>query len=130
MPRLETVEDLKRLRAELRQTARERAETRTIITIGMGTCGIAAGARDTHAALQKELASRQMAVDVVQVGCIGMCIHEPLVEIRQGAKARILYANIGPERVGRLLDDHLLEGRPVKEWVVVRIPAESPGDEG
>ena len=130
MPRLESVEDLKALRAELQQAAQEHAETTSVVTIGMGTCGIAAGARETLAALQKELAVRQVAADIVQVGCIGMCIHEPLLEIRQGGKARIIYANIGPERVGRLIDEHLIKGQPVKEWVVVRIPTEISGSEG
>ena len=60
----------------------------------MGTCGIAAGARETMQAIQQELAKRQIQAHVGTVGCIGMCAKEPLVDIQQAGKSHILYANI------------------------------------
>ncbi|MCA9871794.1 MAG: (2Fe-2S) ferredoxin domain-containing protein, partial [Anaerolineae bacterium] len=51
------------------------------ITVGMSTCGIAAGARETLDAVEKELARRGMQAVVTPVGCVGMCSYEPMVEL-------------------------------------------------
>lgn len=49
---------------------------------------------------------------------------EPLVDIQQAGKSHVLYANIQPDMVSRLIEQHLVKGEPVKEWVVCRIPNE------
>lgn len=87
----------------------------------MGTCGIAAGARETMHAIIDELARQGIDAHVTTVGCIGMCVKEPLVDIEQAGQPRITYANVKPEMVARLLEEHLIKGRPVDEWVVARM---------
>lgn len=121
MPQLKNTDDLTRLRQQLQADRKRRIETGTTITIGMGTCGIAAGARETMRAVRDELAKRQIGAQVVSAGCIGMCVKEPLLDIQQAGKARIVYANIRAEMVPRLIEEHLIKGQPVKEWVVGRM---------
>ena len=121
MSELKSLEELKQLRAEMTQAVRARRQTSTVITVGMGTCGIAAGARETLQAIQEELAKRQIDAVVVTAGCIGVCVREPLVDIQQAGKSRIVYANIQPEMVPRLIEEHVIKGQPVKEWVMGRM---------
>jgi NADP-reducing hydrogenase subunit HndB len=121
MARLKTLEDLKRVREEAQQDLKVRLDTGTTITGGMGTCGIAAGARETMHAIINELARLDIDAHVTTVGCIGMCVKEPLVDIEQAGKPRITYANVKPDMVPRLLEEHLLKGHPVEMWVVGRM---------
>ena len=123
MPRLKTIEDLKKVREEAQHDIKVRLETGTTITVGMGTCGIAAGARETMHAVLEELDKRKIEAHVTTVGCIGMCVKEPLVDIEQAGKPRITYGNVMADMVPRLIQEHLIKGRVVKEWVVGRLPA-------
>ncbi len=122
MPKLKTLDDLKRVREEAQKSIRTRVDTGTTITVGMGTCGIAAGARETMHAILGELQQRDIDAHVTTVGCIGICAREPLVDIEQAGKPRVTYGNVRPDMVSRLIDEHLIKGRPVEEWVVGRLP--------
>ncbi len=124
MDKLNTLQDLSRFREEQKRAMRARRDTGTWISIGMGTCGIAAGARETMESIQAELARRQIEAEVASVGCIGMCAKEPLVDIQQAGGPHVLYANIQPDMVGRLIEEHILRGQPVKEWVICRMTAD------
>jgi NADP-reducing hydrogenase subunit HndB len=124
MPKLKSLEDLRKVREEAQQTLKVRLETGTRIIIGMGTCGIAAGARDVMHAILEELEKRKIEAHVETVGCIGMCVYEPLVDIEQAGQSRITYRNIKPSMVPRLIEEHLINGRVVDEWAVGRLPAQ------
>jgi len=121
MDKLNSLQEFSRFRELQRRSAQTRRDTGTRISIGMGTCGIAAGARETMEAIRSEIGRRQIDADIASVGCIGMCAKEPLVDIQQAGGAHVLYANVMPEMVGRLIEDHLLRGQPVKEWVICRM---------
>ncbi len=121
MPKLKSLDDLKRVRDEAQQALKTRLDTGTTIIVGMGTCGIAAGARDTMHAILAELAARNIDAHVTTVGCIGQCVKEPLVDIEQAGQPRITYANVRPDMVPRLIEEHLINNRPVEEWVVGRL---------
>ena len=122
MPKLKTLDDLKRVREEAQQSMKIRLDTGTSIIVGMGTCGIAAGARDTMHAIMEELAKRKIDAHVTTVGCIGMCVAEPLVDIEQAGQARVTYGNVKPDMIPRLIEEHLVKNKPVAEWVVGRVP--------
>lgn len=122
MPKIMTIDDFKKLREGARRDIRVRLQTGTKIIIGMGTCGIAAGARGTMHAILEELNKRQIDAHVTTVGCIGMCALEPLVDVEQAGGSRITYGNINPEKVPRLIEDHLVQGHVVDDWVVARMP--------
>jgi len=121
MPKIKSLEELKRIREEAQKDLRVRTETGTRIIIGMGTCGIAAGARDVMHAILKELERRGIEAHVETVGCIGMCAKEPLVDIEQAGKPRVTYANVTPDMVPRLIEEHLVHGRVVQEWALGRL---------
>jgi len=123
MARLKNVEELKKLRAEALKDIMVRTQTGTRIIVGMGTCGIAAGAREVMNAILKELEARKIEAHVETVGCVGMCAKEPLVDIEQAGKSRIRYANIAPENVSRLIEEHLVKGNVIQEWAIGRLDA-------
>lgn len=121
MPKLTSLADLKNLREQAQKEIRTRLETGTTITVGMGTCGIAAGARETMRAIIDELAKREIDAHVTTVGCIGMCVQEPLVDIEQAGQARITYGNVTADKVPELIEQHLIQGKIVNQWVVGRL---------
>jgi NADP-reducing hydrogenase subunit HndB len=121
MPKLKSLEELKKLREEAQKDLLVRTQTNTRIIIGMGTCGIAAGARDVMHAVLDELEHRDIEAHVETVGCIGMCAKEPLVDIEQAGQPRVTYANVTPTMVPRIIKEHLVEGRVVQEWALGRI---------
>jgi len=123
MPRLKSVKELQKLRTQLQKDISVRTETSTTITVGMGTCGIAAGAREVMHAVLAELDARDIDAHVTTVGCIGMCSKEPLMDIQQGDEPRITYGNITPKMVRRIIEEHLVQGRVVEEWAVGRVTA-------
>lgn len=123
MARLKSVEELKKLRVEAQRDLMVRTQTGTRIIVGMGTCGIAAGAREVMQAILRKLESRKIEAHVETVGCVGMCAQEPLVDIEQAGKARVRYANVTPENVPRLIEEHLIKGKVIQEWAIGRLNA-------
>src|SRR5512139_3852860 len=110
MPKMKSIDDLKRVREQAQADFKIRTETTTKFIVGMGTCGIAAGARETMHAILEELSKRDIDAHVTTVGCIGMCVKEPLVDIEQAGKPRITYANVKPAMVPQLIEEHLIKG--------------------
>ena len=90
----------------------------TSVIVGLSTCGIAAGAEDTFRALEEKVAAVGAAPSLGRTGCIGMCYQEPLVEIRRDGGPRYLYGHVTPDKVGRLVDEHVMQGTPIPEWLV------------
>jgi NADP-reducing hydrogenase subunit HndB len=118
MPKLKNLEELTRLRAKLQDDVMLRLDVGTTITVGMGTCGIAAGAREVMHAILEELDKHDFDASVTTVGCIGICEKEPLVDIHQADKPTITYGNVTSAMVPRLVREHLIKGKLVKKWVV------------
>jgi NADH-quinone oxidoreductase subunit F len=82
------------------------------ILIGMGTCGIAAGAEEILNTLRKELAVNSLQADIVQVGCIGLCYAEPLMEVVKPGKPGVFYGNLTPTLVAEIVRDYLAGDNP------------------
>ena len=89
----------------------------TEVTVGLATCGIAAGAEGVYSALASSLAARGLPVRLKRVGCVGMCYNEPLVDVLTDHGERTTYARVSPEDVARIVEDHVVGGRPVDELV-------------
>ncbi len=115
---LKSLDDLRRLREGSHRDIRVREATGTKIIVGMGTCGIAAGARQVMRAILDELAKQNIEAHVSTVGCIGMCAQEPLVDVVQAGHSRITYGSVKPDMVPAIITEHLVHGRPVEEWVL------------
>ena len=85
------------------------------ILVGAGTCGRAAGAEAVLAEIDRELTQRNIDAIVMQVGCVGLCYAEPLVDIIKPGQPRICYGNVTPEIVAQLIEDYLVKGNPRSE---------------
>jgi NADH-quinone oxidoreductase subunit F len=88
------------------------------ITVGMGTCGLAAGAQETLAAAQHELARRGLSARISPVGCVGMCSYEPMVEIQAAGRPRLNYGAVSAEHMAEVFA-HYLDSQPLREAVLV-----------
>lgn len=91
----------------------------TRIVVGMATCGIAAGARPVMLAFMEQINKRGLLnATVAQTGCIGMCQLEPIVEITSVDQPKVTYVNMSPEKVARVVEEHVVNGRPVVEFTI------------
>ena len=119
MEKLKSLEDLKKLREEAKKTTTTRQSTENLIIVGMGTCGISAGARDVMNAILEELNKRDLSdVNVTQTGCIGMCEKEVLVDVKLKGKERVSYGRVTPQDVSRIIANHVINGQIVEDLVV------------
>ncbi|MBS3887501.1 MAG: (2Fe-2S) ferredoxin domain-containing protein [Dethiobacter sp.] len=122
MNKLLTMEDLRALRKDAlgEMTARQTCDIQVIV--GMGTCGIAAGAREVVTELLKELQRRNIKnVSVTKTGCIGMCEREVLLDVVRPNEDRVTYGRVVPRDVSRIVGEHIVNGRVVEGLVVGRI---------
>lgn len=117
---MKTLEDLKRVREEALKAMKVReGEKGTRVTIAMGTCGIAAGARETMAAILDELAKRNITnIAVTQTGCKGLCEQEPLVEVTAPEQETVSYGKVNAEMARRIVAEHLVNGHAVGEYII------------
>lgn len=130
MNKLNSIQELPALRDQFQQALADRAKAGAVVYVGMGTCGIAAGARETVQAIEQKIARHKIPATVVSVGCIGMCAKEPLVDIQINGGSHVLYANIQTDMVPRLIAEHIINHHPVREWVICRMAdGEPPADE-
>ncbi len=91
----------------------------TRIVVGMATCGIAAGARPVMLGFVEELRRRGLDnVTVSQTGCVGMCRLEPMVDVYVKGQEKVTYVHMTPEKVARVVNDHIVNGRPVEEYTI------------
>ena len=98
---------------------RENSEAKTRVLVGMATCGIAAGARPVLTAISDEVNKRELHdVLVTQTGCIGICQYEPVVEITCPGQEKVTDVKMTPEKVARVVSEHLVGGHPVTEYTI------------
>ncbi len=90
----------------------------TEIFVGLGSCGIASGARQVYETLQEELTRRKLQIPLSVTGCIGACHREPLIELRLDDGSRFLYGELDPEKTRRVVEEHLIGGNPVEEYLI------------
>jgi NADP-reducing hydrogenase subunit HndB len=89
------------------------------ITVHMGTCGIAAGARDILTALMSELGQAKADnVSLQQTGCAGLCDQEPMLTLSDKAGGAFRYGRLDKQKVGAIVRDHVLRGQPVIEYLI------------
>ncbi len=85
------------------------------VLVGTATCGRAAGALDVVDGFNKELRQRKLEVPIIQVGCMGLCYAEPLVTIFKPGSFTVVYSNVTPEVVPRLVDGYIAGEDPCLE---------------
>ncbi len=100
--RLEGSTTLATRRAQAVEQWERKTSADLYVTVGMGTCGLAAGATETLAAVQEEIARRSLRATINRVGCVGMCSYEPQVELRVRGKPQVNYGQVTAERVAEI----------------------------
>jgi NADP-reducing hydrogenase subunit HndB len=119
MPRV-TIEDLKKIREQAVRTMTVRGgEARARIIMHMGTCGIAAGAREVMAALLKEVEDLKLSdVIVTTSSCAGLCSREPMATVQLAGQTPVKYVDLTPEKIVQVLKQHVLEGKIAAEFAL------------
>ena len=82
---------------------------RPLVRVAIATCSLAAGADETLEALRREVRERGLSVDVGITGDSGLCWLEPLVEVRKPDGSHVLYRDVTPEKVAKLVDEALAQ---------------------
>lgn len=115
-----SIQDLARIRDETRATLTIRdGQGRAKVTVHMGTCGIAAGAREIMNALLNEMRKKNVRdVVVTTSGCAGLCSREPMATVELKGRPPVKYVNLTPQKIGKILVGHVLGGRPVIEYAL------------
>ena len=118
---MKSLEELKAIRDRVQNQMDLRIDNDndTRIVIGMATCGIAAGARPVLNEFLQEINKRGLSgVTVTQTGCIGMCRLEPIVEIFKPGEEKVTYVKMTPDKVAKVVTEHIVNGRPVMEYTI------------
>ena len=116
MKSLQELAEIKKKAQEMTQI-RENGDSSSII-VAMGTCGIAAGARDVMTTILDELGKRGIVdVAVTQTGCIGMCEQEPLLTVVKPDMNRVTYGHVTSEKAREIIARHVVKGQVVEEWI-------------
>jgi NADP-reducing hydrogenase subunit HndB len=114
------LEELRKIRDKAKKEMERRQNGRGAkrIVVGMGTCGIGAGARDVMAAILDELAKREIRdVEVTQTGCAGHCEYEPIVTVFD-QRGQVMYGRVTPDDAKEIVGKHLVEGTILGHLVV------------
>ncbi len=93
-------------------------QAKTVIKVGLSTCGIAAGGYKTYEALQQELEKDGLDVSLQRTGCIGMCYIEPIVEVITAEGKSFYYGGVTPEKAPRIINEHIIGGVPVADMLL------------
>jgi len=120
MPAIKSLDDLKKLREEALEKRRLRtASGNTHVVVCMGTCGIAAGARDAMKSILEFIETENTSgIVVTQSGCIGMCEKEPIVQVTIGDQPKVTYGKVTASVAKRIMKEHVVGGTIVKENVI------------
>ncbi len=120
MPRL-TVDDLKKIKEDYKSTlALREGGYRAKITVHMGTCGIAAGARKVMEALLDEL-NKNNVKDVIATtsGCAGLCSKEPMATVEIINEAPVKYVYLNDDKMRKIFKEHVMSGKAVEDYALV-----------
>jgi NADP-reducing hydrogenase subunit HndB len=119
-----TLDDLRKLRSQVQSDLKRRdSEGKTIqVIVGMGTCGIASGAKlilDKFITLLNEKGIAENAI-IRQTGCMGHCENEPTVEIIMPDMPKVFYGNVKENTVERIVEEHIINKKPVEDFIIAK----------
>jgi NADH-quinone oxidoreductase subunit F len=92
------------------------------VLVGMGTCGLSAGARETQEKLKELFSGSKTSAELTITGCIGMCYREPLIEVRDN-ESRFIYGDVTPERATEIFEKHIIGNEILKDYIVYSVDA-------
>jgi len=116
------ISDLKKIKDKVHaETALREGDRRVRVTVHMGTCGIASGAREVLDALMREIEESGVSdVVITTSGCMGLCSREPLVTVEIIGQEPIKYEYVNPNKMRQIFKRHVLEGEIQTPFVLAR----------
>ena len=116
MSKVRSIKDLEKIKnLTLEKMANN---TRKRVIVGMGTCGISAGAGEVMEAIKDEIAKRHLDdVEVSPTGCIGLCVQEPLVEVEVPGKEKVVFCQVDAAKGRQIVEQYLVNGIVNRDWV-------------
>ena len=120
MNTIKSLDDLKKVREDALAKRKVKTTSGTSqVIVGMGTCGIAAGARETMKAILKYVESENLQnILVTQTGCIGLCEQEPIMQVVLGEQPKVTYGKVTPEIAAKIMKEHVVGGKVVSQYVI------------
>jgi len=117
---MKSVEELKAIRdSKLSDASSRGAKGIPTVNVHMGTCGIAAGSREILSAIMDEIKTQNLAdIYVMQSGCPGMCINEPMLTLTIPGENPYIYIKVTPQNARDIITRHVINKQPVQEWLV------------
>lgn len=121
MPKI-SIQDLKKIKEKERsKMVLREGQFRGKITVHMGTCGIAAGAREVMGVFRDLMTERQvMDVMLTNSGCAGLCVKEPMITVELLDQAPIKYVSLNKEKAARIFEEHVMAGKVVEDYALAR----------
>jgi NADP-reducing hydrogenase subunit HndB len=118
--KIKSAADLKMLADRAKASVELREGTKDVqVTVHMGTCGIAAGARGVIAAFMREIAAAGVDdVTLRQAGCAGLCEQEPMITVRDASDTPYRYGLLDDAKVKTIVTEHLVGGKPVDALLI------------
>jgi len=116
------IEDLEKISQRVKKTVLLRdGAGRAKITVHMGTCGIAAGARKIMNTLMDEIEKKDIEdVILTSSGCAGLCSKEPMATVELKDETPVKYVDLTPEKIRKIFEDHVLGGKIVEEYALAK----------
>lgn len=120
MNAIKSLDDLKKVREEaLAKRKLRETSGATQVIVGMGTCGIAAGARETMKAVLEYIENHNLPnIVVTQTGCIGLCEQEPILQVVSSQQEKVTYGKVSPDVAIKIMHEHVEKGEVVKDHVI------------
>lgn len=121
MTDIQSLEDLDQYRQSVIEKKARLAKSGMIqAVVSMGSCGIAAGANQTYAAVQDQIQQKGLRhIIVSKTGCIGLCSDEPILEVITSDGQKTTYAHVTPDVVEQIFNEHILGGNIVREHQII-----------
>ena len=120
MNKIQSLEDLQKFREQIIEEKRRKASAGKVeLIVTLGSCGIGAGALDVLQAVKAQVKADHLDDALVsETGCIGLCHHEPILEVAIGDHPRVTYGHVTVDAVKRIVREHVLDGKVVEDYVI------------
>ncbi len=118
---MKSLDELKKMRDEMKRKVemREAKDVKCRVLVGMATCGIASGARPILNKFVQDVSNKKVeGVVVTQVGCIGQCEYEPIVEVAEANGRKTTYARVTEQMVDEIIENHLVKGNVIEKYTL------------
>ena len=124
MKNIQSLEDLQKFREQIIEEKRRQASAGKVeLIVMLGSCGIGAGALDVLQAVKAQVKADHLDGAVVsETGCIGLCHHEPILEVVIGDQPKVTYGHVTVDAVKRIVREHVLDGKVVEDYAIDATP--------